>query len=307
MHSLLSQHKDIYMPAIKEPYMYYKKGFDWYMARFYDKTTDKRFVGECNPTLSMAVSHRTAESIASSIRRDFGEVKLIFIMRNPVEKLYSWYRSALQYGWIWERPRDNLVADLSAGFDEYVSSQFAWEPPTAPVWAPGPSPRTSYAPEGLYCKFIRPFTDLWPAEKLKLVLFEDFARDPGAVFNEILAFIGAEPDGNVSTDIVRNASDRAPRSAASIVAMKGVKTLQNIYYNRVPFISYSFCLHATHCLARLESACVRYGSVCVPPMSVRTQELLERYYNDDVRALEKLLNRDLSAVWFADTSVTSLP
>lgn len=50
------------------------------------------------------------------IRLDFGpEIKLIFILLNPVDKLFSWYKYALPYGWIYESPADNLVPNIGTG------------------------------------------------------------------------------------------------------------------------------------------------------------------------------------------------
>ena len=289
------------MPAIKETYLYFKKGYDWYMRRYYDKTTTRRFVGECDPTYAMAVSTLSPREIAQRIYRDFGEIKLVFILRNPVNKLYSWYRSALQYGWIWKKPKDNLVEDLSKGFDHYVDSQFVWsDGDCVPTWVPGPRPRTAYVAEGLYYDFIRPFTELWPAEKLKFILFEDYARDPEKILRELLDFIGADWYSGIDMSLKSNAGDRMPRSTVSILRMKAVKTLLNLYFHAVPFVSYDFCLKAMDLFQRLEKPLTKTYAKC-PPMSDRTKRLLERFYNDDTRKLEQLLGRSLDDVWFPDT------
>lgn len=298
MHNVFKQHKDIYLPPIKETYMYFKKGYDWYMKRYYDKTTDKKFVGEFNPTFAMAVSHFSPQEIASRMHRDFGDIKIIFIVRNPVSKLYSWYRYALQYGWVYEKIKDNLVTDLSAGFEKYVFDQFECnEDLSSPVWTPGEHPRTYYVREGLYSQLISAFADEFPRENIKVIVFEDYVKDPDRTYDEILEFIGAEKDPDINTKVATNAGNEAPKSSASIFMMKAWKTVRNKYYLKVPFISYRFCERMMDLDEKITSSLTK-PMTDKTPMTQRTKTLLENYYREDVRKLNEFTGRDMEEFWF---------
>ncbi|MCD7749955.1 MAG: sulfotransferase domain-containing protein, partial [Oscillospiraceae bacterium] len=223
LQAIFQHHKDIYLPAIKETYLYFSKGYDWYLKRYYDKTITKKVVGEFNPCYTMAVNTRSTDSIARQIREDFGpELKLIFILRNPVDKLFSWYKYALPYGWIYENPQDNIVPNIGAGFDEYARAQFHADGQGGVVLDMGEHPRTHYALEGEYGKFIDSFLKYFPRENMKFILFEEFIQDEEAYCRDIMDFIGVEPDPNLSYSGCANEGNRAPKSTRSIWCMKAL-------------------------------------------------------------------------------------
>ena len=299
LHEVFKNHKDIYLPAIKETYLYFPKGYDWYLKRYYDKKIDKKFVGEFNPTYTMAVNTHTTDEIAKRIYDDFGkDIKIIMMLRNPVNKLYSWYKYGLSYGWIYEKPKDNIVPNISEGFKEHVKNRFLYDQNLENVTLNlGKNPRTHYELEGEYSKFIDSFLKYFPKENIKFIIFEEFAKNQEKTCKEILEFIGAEEDNNVDYMIRANEGNRAPKSSFSIVCMKAWKKLRHYYYKYIPFISYEFSAGVMNMGEKIEKALTK-PLEDKSKMDDDTRKILENFYRKDKEAVEKVTGKDLSEIWF---------
>lgn len=299
LHEIFKNHKDIYLPAIKETYLYFSKGYEWYLKRYYDSTINKKFIGEFNPTYTMAINTRTHEGIAEQIYKDFGkDIKLIFVLRNPVNKLFSWYKYGLSYGWIYEKPKDNIVKDISKEFKNYIQKRFKYDKNLDNVELNiGEKPRTHYELEGEYSKFIKAFLKYFPKENLKIIIFEEFINDSETYCKDILNFIGAEEDENVDYFLKANEGNRAPKSAMSIILMKTWKTIRGYYYKYVPFISYRFCENVMNFGEKIEKSLTKPITKKVK-IDNETKTILENFYRKDKEYIEKLLDKDLSKIWF---------
>ncbi|MCD7768520.1 MAG: hypothetical protein LUH36_00145, partial [Oscillospiraceae bacterium] len=218
----------------------------------------------------------------------------------PVDKLFSWYKYALPYGWIYDKPADNIVPDIGAGFDEYVRSQFHYDrngEPGKAVLDLGENPRTCYALEGEYSKFIQSFLKFFPRENMKFILFEEFIQDEEAWCRDIMDFIGVEPDPDLNYNDIANEGNRAPKNARSIWCMKAVNKLRHWYNKYVPYISYGTDYAAMRLTMKLECRLTR-PLTDHSKMSPETRRLLEDFYRKDKQAVEQLLDKDLSRLWF---------
>lgn len=96
LHTVLDAHPEISMSDPKEPAFFcqdaiYARGWDWYRSFFANATG--RVLGEATPAYSIEVDFPgTADRIAS----DLPEVKIVYIIRDPVERIESawmWYRA----------------------------------------------------------------------------------------------------------------------------------------------------------------------------------------------------------------------
>ena len=108
----LNQHPEICMSRIKEPMFFtnllgyrqggsieapvyegrYKSGLEWY-EKLFAKCCQKRALGEAS------TAYMYAKDAAGLIKKTLPEVKLIFLLRNPVDRLYSNYWQERKYGW----------------------------------------------------------------------------------------------------------------------------------------------------------------------------------------------------------------
>ena len=89
LHDILSQHPNLCLPVKKETHFFsneelFSKGKKHY-SKYFIKYEDYDFFGEVDPEYSYC------KDSAKRIYDMFGELKIIFIMRDPVERAYSNY------------------------------------------------------------------------------------------------------------------------------------------------------------------------------------------------------------------------
>jgi hypothetical protein len=93
----LSQHPDICLPDIKETGFFnrddvYIRGISWYVKQF-PKCRSADVMGEINP------EYMFCKKAAFRIREWIKSPKIIFLLRNPVDRAYSHYRMTVRRGY----------------------------------------------------------------------------------------------------------------------------------------------------------------------------------------------------------------
>ncbi len=89
MHQILKQHTQIFLPNEKETNFFHKnfnKGIDWYLE-YYKNISKEKCIGEICPTY--IYNSKSPKRIYNLLGED---VKLIFIFRNPADKMFSNYK-----------------------------------------------------------------------------------------------------------------------------------------------------------------------------------------------------------------------
>ena len=94
LYNILDQHPDIYMakPVQPEPkffcnYNQYKLGKEYYVSKYFNVAKEYSAYGE------KSTSYMTVDGTPKNIHKMFPEVKLLFLLRNPIERAVSnyWY------------------------------------------------------------------------------------------------------------------------------------------------------------------------------------------------------------------------
>ena len=94
LHALLGGHSEIFLPLCKEVHyfsVHYAKGLDWYSSCFRG-AEDGLCIGEITPYY---LFHPFA---AERIVNDLGKIRIIILLRDPVERTISHYRHACRLG-----------------------------------------------------------------------------------------------------------------------------------------------------------------------------------------------------------------
>lgn len=119
--------------------------------------------------------------------------KMIFIRRDPVERMVSWYKFARQKGYL----------DQETDFESYVRSQAGLEiEPNTPV-------HMRALDQGRYEKYLLPFTRAF-GDRLMVIDFEDLKRDPADVMIKVCRYAGLKEDFYADYEfLVENASYRS--------------------------------------------------------------------------------------------------
>jgi len=97
--ALLAKHPEIYLPKVQRPepnffhYTHkYQKGLDWCLNTWFSDVGDQRIAGERSSLLL------PSENASARIHRNFPDMKLIFCLRNPVERAWGNYRFTVLEG-----------------------------------------------------------------------------------------------------------------------------------------------------------------------------------------------------------------
>lgn len=168
--SYLGAHDDVFVSARKELHFFdwhWNRGVDWYRSQFRGAKSGS-MAGEA--TVSYVVYRETMERLAATCP----DVRLLMVLRNPVDRAYShyWYNRMLGY------------EPLS--FREALAAE-AGRPS-------GPAERRTfeYAGRSRYLEQLRRVEEFFPREAVHVVLFEDLTARPGSTFRSVCRFLGVD-------------------------------------------------------------------------------------------------------------------
>ncbi len=299
---LMKQHRDVVLCRdVKEP-MYYRVKLLWllgghkafYHKRYYSHIAldDPRHCGEINAGL-------TFSGCARKIGHDFPrETKLIFMMRNPVDRAYSSYKYFLARGFL---PSGLVEKDLKEGharaFDAYVHSVLD-DPEQEPQIM---KKRMKYLvfSQSKYDTCIREYLQYFPKENMKFVFFEEFVRNEEAACEDIFDFIGIRRDPHVRYSVRANEGVDRARSSRAAKRYEIVKGMNYAFYE---FFALPYWAPGLYKKFKGHLERVREDTL-IPDtdrseMLPETRAYLERYFSTEVMGIEHLTGRDLSDLWY---------
>jgi hypothetical protein len=275
LYKYLQQHPQIYMSPIKEtnffasdfvngkpqlreldfcygntPKISYPvTSLEDYQALFAEVTTQKA-IGEVSP----AYLHRPLAP--QRIKRHIPEVKLIAILRNPVDRAYSGYQMQVHNGRETREFSQNLNRD-----EIYIKS-------------------------GFYYASLKRYFDTFDRDRLLILLYENLRRDSIGLMQTIFEFLNVDstfvPDVSVrhnSGGVPKNngiynliMTSKASESARAIIKLFIPKTLRQKLF-----------------------MVVNETMLTKPqPLSPETRQQLVKIYREDMLKLQDLLQQDLS-------------
>lgn len=230
LYSALQQHRDIYLPRSKrpEPHFFlkedeFKKGLSYYEQRYFSEWSGQRAAGEAST--SYLYGPRVPARVAASLP----DVRLICILRNPVERAYSGYWHSVKSG------LEQLSFDEAIAHEPERKAEIAGTPlgEIAPF---------AYVERGMYFEQLQRWLERFDRSRMLVLLFDDLTADPAAALNDVARFLDVD---------------------AGAFATSGFGK---------------------------ENTSVPAGEILTPAMY---RSLADRFRND-VHALERLLDRDLS-------------
>ena len=164
------QHPDILMSTPKETDFFHKnhhKGVDWFRAHF-DDWKGETAIGEASV---MTMPTPGAEERVADLIPD---VRLLFLLRDPVERAYSDYLFNVEQGWI---PPDVPFGRIIR--DEIDVEGYSGE---------------ALINRGLYLKHLRRFRKHFPRSQMRVLLSRDLKHETARIVQSVYAFIGVNED-----------------------------------------------------------------------------------------------------------------
>lgn len=274
----LRQHPEIYMSRHKEPRFFAVYGRPLNFQGPGDKTrfkfvtdlqeyqqlfadvTDERAVGEVSPW------YIYVQRAAPAIKEMLPRVKLVAILRDPVDRAFSNYLHAVNEG------LEPLPTFRKAMEAESTRIRENW------------SPRFHYKKKGFYYRQLRHYLKFFDREQLKIYLYEDLVNEPEAMFADLFEYLGVDPDFRVNTGERHNES-HVTRSRTvkrflepGNVVSQSAKLLVSKRWRRT---------------IRQRITALNLGPK--PKLSRKDREYFIEVYREDVAKLEELIGRDLSS------------
>lgn len=297
LYHYLAQHPDIYMSPIKEPSHFSTEirlenfsekrrpgvesalraqheylegpmreeragflGMEWDdYVKLFKNVKEEKAIGEAS------VIYLWSKTAPEGICRTVPNAKILMILRDPANRIFSAYLEAMSAG------------AVRCSFREFVDSCLSSSDHKISVWWP-------MLEIGLYYEGVKRYLDRFPRENICIFLYDDYQTDPARVVTEIYRFLRV--DSSFTPDFSKRYHvPQVPRF--------------------VPFTRFLKKYGIWHRGGQLSPPALRslLRRLTVRPrgtieMSRPDREFLVGYYRDDVRNLANLLDRDLSA-WLA--------
>lgn len=193
-----TQHPQVIPSKNKEMFFYsvtpnYEKGLYYYRqffaTSFYKwlkefKSGKRAFCFDCTTNALDSIE------APKRILKDNPEAKVIFMLRNPVERAFSHYKMAVKKGWEYadfekaleleeKRIEEGCMHQLSHPFHNYAYQ------------------RLGYRSRGIYVNQIKNWLANFKKENILIVNSENFFHHPQNVFGTICEFLKMEPEKNI--------------------------------------------------------------------------------------------------------------
>jgi Sulfotransferase domain len=261
LHEILKHHPDVLLPSARKELRFfdvdenYRRGLDYY-ASFFAEHKGQSAIGEIAPTY--AYRGDVAERIAKALGPD---VRLIFSLRNPVDRAYSHYLMNCMKQYESRSFSDALALEvdrLRGGITERA--------------------RFSYFDQSRYAAQIRRFLDYFPRESMLFLTFEeDLLERRAAALEQIYTLLNIPP-ADIDLNVWSYAGETA--SIQKFPALRGLGR---------------FRLVRRAGQTRPAQAVKRLLKKPVPKKldEGTRRELIERHFVQEIRDLERLIGRDL--------------
>lgn len=248
----LVQHPQICMPHhLKEIHYFdrhYDKGRDWYASHF-EACKSEKIKGEKTAT------YMTSEKYANRITNDLPEIKLIFLLRNPVNRAYSEY-------WLMVRNGKEVKEGRPIPSHRAIKRK-----------------NNMYVQRGKYLKQLKYFSAI-PEEQKYIVISEEYWNSPFRTIKQIFEFLGVD-------------TSFTPGEVGKIHSGKTSQSnfLASCFFNRftLPLLKYKSFNKTLRCL----NEALHYEKD-YPPLSEDDKQYLKKIFRKENDKLEEYLERDLS-------------
>jgi hypothetical protein len=161
MYQVFQEHPQICTPLnVKETNFFndqYHRGFSWY-AGFFQYCQNSQVSGEISNTYFFD------PIVAERIQKSFPEIRIISILRNPIERMLSAFRFRQSVGEIEPGLR---IQEAVQRYPDLVSDNF-------------------------YGSLLKPYYELFPEQNLLVLLYDQLVSSPEEFFRKLYLFLGVD-------------------------------------------------------------------------------------------------------------------
>ncbi len=275
LYDLLIGHKNVYMSFVKEPMFfsrddYFQRGLGWYAETFFAESEAYPIRGEATPHYLY-----WADKVAPRIRESLPDhqIKFIVILRDPVDRAYSWYWNMIKEG------EENLSFEGALAQEPHRFKNDSEE-----LRSKG-SMRYGYRKGGMYASQVKEFLKVFPREHFYFLLQEDLISPQSKALISLYNFLGL-PAINSGDMVTKKNPSTLPYSRSLQGWLRNQSRIKDAAKRLLPFrFRYSLKKYVMDKNIR---------SFVYPVMNAQTREELRGKFADEIKELQALLGRDLS-------------
>ncbi len=274
-YQMLKQHPQIFMTKKKEPHF-----FSQHLASEYNIDRSSRYLVKLSvQTLEhyqqlfkgsenyiavgeASTSYLYSQTACQTIKKMIPQVKLIAILRHPVDRAYSNFmhqRRGLA------EPIDHFIDALAA---EDIRIRECW----LPIWY--------YKKLSLYFEPLRCYYNTFNSDQIKVIIYDDFITNPESVLQNVFQFLQVDEAFVPDSSIKSNSSGIPKNPLIYRILRKGITLL------------------AATGLVQGQDLRERWlhSNLVKQPLDPEIRQSLIPLFKDDILKLQTLINRDLS-IW----------
>jgi hypothetical protein len=254
LYQYLRQHPAVYMSPLKEPRYFPSFGVlpgDLRVRnraeyeQLFDGATTEHAIGEASP------HYLHAPEAAERIFAELPNVKIVVAVRNPADRAFSSYLGRVRRG----REKRSVEDALQPG--------------------------NYYFDASLYSDALARYFAIFGRSRVKVLLFDDLARDTAATLRDVCAFLDIPPSAVIDTDTRHNVGFMPRWPALDTIVLHAAAAARDL----IPL-----SMRGTGLVERLRPM----WSQPPPPLPAALRASLLRAFEPDIRHTEKLIGRDLS-------------
>ena len=274
LHNYLNQHHDVFMCKPKEPHFLINNEIGTERIsvgvsekKLYEKLfldgENLKYRGESSVMYLMY-----PEIVIPKIKEYLGnDVKIIIMLRNPVERAYSGYQHVRRY---------NVKEDISEFREAWdISEERYFSNPDMP-------PASRYKELGLYYNQVKSYLKNF---NVHIIIYEDYKLDIQNEMNKVFDFL----------EINRIEINSEKKHMVGGWRWKN-KKVKSLMIRKNPLKSFLKIIIPFKGVRKIIRKKIQERNTAdVLPISIEDEKMLKFFYKDDVRKLSKLLGRNLNS------------
>lgn len=222
----------------------------------FKKVKNEKAIGE------ISNSYLFSKEAAANIKKTLPAVKLIAILRNPVDRIYSHYLANLRDGKTFKPFRQEVEEDMQKPEKGWYISHCYFE-------------------MGLYYEQIKRYLDIFPEAQFRIFLYDELKNNPDNMLREVCQFLGIDASYRFNTSQKFNEA-KIPKNEKLLYWLSNTGLKKNIYR----LIPEPLKSNVKNLFFREDGRL---------PMSEEDKQWVKTLYREEIIRLGKILPKDISS------------
>ena len=287
LHEYLQRHPDVYMPFYKEPHYFgsdlvgsrflqFRNKPEKYLKLFRDVRCEKR-IGESSPWY--LVSQRAAQEIKAYDPK----AKIIMLLRNPAEMMYS----------MWSQFRYSGNEQIES-FEEALEAEPARKQGKLIRRAAHCITGLYYREMASYTQQVKRYFNAFGRDNVQVIIFDDFKADTAKVYKAVLEHLELDSNFTTNFDVVNPNKDVRIEWLQKLILSTGFSLM--LLKDRLTYLATTNRIvpytYRTKTVKGVIDVYTKYEKRS--PLTLETRQRIASEFEPEIDNLSELLHRDLS-------------